>query len=36
MSDKYKFGQWYDVCWMQKTLGDLPSQPAPFIPFSEL
>lgn len=32
----YKFGRWYDVCWMQKTLGDLPSQPAPFIPFSEL
>ena len=32
----YKFGRWYDVCWMQKTLGDLPSQPAPFIPFGEL
>ncbi|WP_300120728.1 GNAT family N-acetyltransferase [uncultured Enterococcus sp.] len=32
----YKFGQWYDICWMQKTLGDLPSQPAAFIPFSKL
>lgn len=32
----YKFGQWHDICWMQKTLGDLPSHPAPFIPFSEL
>lgn len=32
----YKFGQWYDICWMQKTLGVLPDAPETFIPFSEL
>lgn len=32
----YKFNQWYDICWMQKTLAPLPKQPANFIPFSQL
>lgn len=31
----FKFNQWCDVIWMQKTL-HLPKQPKPFIPFSEL
>ena len=25
----YKFGKWYDMIWMEKILGDHPSEPAP-------
>jgi phosphinothricin acetyltransferase len=32
----YKFGRWLDVVWMEKTLGEVPDSPDPFIPFSEL
>lgn len=32
----YKFNQWYDVCWMQKTLAQLPEKPVAFIPFNQL
>ena len=31
-----KFSQWYDMCWMEKTIGTYEADPAPFIPFSEL
>ena len=30
----YKFDQWYNVAWFEKTLGIRPEKPAPFIPFS--
>jgi phosphinothricin acetyltransferase len=32
----FKFGRWLDVTWMEKTLGELPAQPEPFVPFGEL
>ena len=32
----YKFDQWYNVAWFEKTLGIRPEKPAPFIPFSAL
>ncbi len=32
----YKFGTWYDMIWMEKMLGDHPSQPQPVIPITEL
>jgi phosphinothricin acetyltransferase len=32
----YKFGQWYSVIWLGKTLGDRPEKPEPFIPFPAL
>lgn len=31
----YKFGQWYDVVWLQKRLGD-PEHPGAFIPYGQL
>ena len=31
-----KFGRWYDMIWMEKTLGDHKGQPAPLIPFPDL
>lgn len=31
----YKFGQWYDVVWLQKRLG-APEHPEAFIPYSEV
>lgn len=31
----YKFGEWYDVVWLQKRLGD-PEHPGAFIPYSKL
>ena len=32
----YKFNQWYNVAWFEKTLGIRLEKPAPFIPFSAL
>lgn len=32
----YKFGRWLDVQWMIKHLGELPTEPSAFIPFSKL
>ena len=32
----YKFDQWYNVAWFEKTLGNRPEKPVPFIPFSAL
>ena len=32
----YKFGTWYNMTWMEKTLGDHAVPPAPFVPFPEL
>lgn len=32
----YKFGRWYDVVWMEKSIADRPENPEPFIPFSGL
>lgn len=32
----YKFGQWNDVIWMEKFIGDHVDNPADLIPFSEL
>lgn len=31
----YKFGEWYDVVWLQKRLGN-PEHPGAFIPYSKL
>lgn len=31
-----KFGQWYDLVWMEKLIGKHDGQPAPVIPFPEL
>ncbi|MGT2930259.1 N-acetyltransferase family protein [Streptococcus dentasini] len=31
----YKFGRWYDMKWLEKSLATTPSQPQPIIPFSE-
>ena len=32
----YKFGRWYDMIWMEKTLCPHTIPPRPFIPFPEL
>lgn len=32
----YKFGNWYNMVWMEKIIGKHQDKPAPFIPFSEL
>lgn len=32
----YKFNRWYDMVWMEKTLGEFPDTPAPFIPLPDL
>ena len=32
----YKFGRWYDMIWMEKTLCSHTVPPLPFIPFPEL
>ena len=32
----YKLGKWWDVIWMEKTLGEHGNPPAEFIPFSNL
>lgn len=32
----YKFGTWYNMTWMEKTLGDHAVPPAAFVPFPEL
>lgn len=32
----FKLGRWYDMIWMEKTLGDHAIPPRPFVPFSEL
>lgn len=32
----YKLGKWQDVIWLQKTLGDFPSEPMPPMPFASL
>jgi Sortase and related acyltransferases len=31
----YKFGQWYDIVWMQKPIND-PEHPEKFIPYEQL
>lgn len=32
----FKFNEWCDVLWMQKSFEPLPERPEPFIPFSEI
>lgn len=32
----YKFGRWYDMVWMEKTIGEHPADPLPVIAFSDL
>ncbi len=32
----YKLGKWHDIIWLQKTLGEFPSNPEPPTPFSKL
>ena len=32
----FKFGRWYDICWMEKHIGPHDADPQPFVPFSEL
>lgn len=32
----YKSGEWYDIVWMQKTLSEIPKNPLPMIPFSDI
>ena len=32
----FKFGRWYDMCWMEKHIGAHDGAPQPFIPFPEL
>ena len=32
----YKCGTWYNMTWMEKTLGKHEKSPAPFVPFPEL
>lgn len=32
----YKFGDWYDIVWMQKTLVEVPKDLLPLVPFSKL
>ena len=32
----YKFDRWYDLLWMEKTLGILPEKPKPFLPLPVL
>lgn len=32
----YKFEQWHDVCWLQKTLTEVKGELPAFIPFSHL
>lgn len=34
-SSGYKFGQWYDMIWMEKMLGEHTGKVNPFIPFPE-
>lgn len=29
----YKFGRWYDMKWLEKSLASLPDKPLPIIPF---
>ena len=31
-----KFSEWYDMCWMEKTIGTHDGEPAPLIPYPEL
>ena len=32
----YKFGQWHDMIWMEKFIGEHPDNPKNIIPFSKL
>ena len=32
----YKFGRWYNMVWMEKSIGEHNSAPAPVVPFGEL
>jgi len=32
----YKLGDWYDVIWMEKIIGEHSENPKPFIPITEL
>ncbi len=32
----YKFGEWYDILWLEKFIGEHGKEPAPFIPITEL
>ncbi|AZV57627.1 GNAT family N-acetyltransferase [Clostridium sp. AWRP] len=31
----YKFGNWYDMIWMEKIIGEHSENPKPVIPISE-
>ncbi len=32
----YKFGTWYDMVWLEKSLREIPAVPDPVVPFPEL
>lgn len=32
----YKFGRWYNMVWMEKSIGEHDTAPAPVVPFGEL
>ena len=32
----YKFGRWYDMCWMEKILGQHTTPATPITPFPEV
>lgn len=32
----YKFNRWYNMVWMEKTIGEHPDKPEIIIPFSKL
>ena len=32
----YKFDTWYDMIWMEKMLGEHPTQPVPILPVGEV
>lgn len=32
----FKFGTWYDMCWMEKQIGEHPANPAPVLPAGKL
>ena len=32
----YKFGRWYDMIWMERTLGNHPGNPADFTPLPQI
>ena len=32
----YKFGQWYDMIWMEKMIGEHTNSPKPFLPIGQI